>query len=110
VGSNRAFVYAGGRRSTGNGREDRRCLSGLWTETWPALCEDLIKFAPKMFSDGPEVIEVSGTLTGDGIGYPNNTNVVTCWKDRKQCTVVAVEADKEYSRYRSGVLPNYVMD
>lgn len=63
---------------------------------WPARAEELIKFAPKMFSDGPEVIEVSGTLTGEAVSYPNNTNVVTCWKDRKQCTVVTVEADKEY--------------
>lgn len=65
--------------------------------SFPAqAAEALIKFAPKMFSDGPEVIEVSGTLTGAGVGYPNNTNVVTCWKDRKECSVVSVEADREF--------------
>ncbi|WP_188637386.1 hypothetical protein, partial [Bradyrhizobium guangdongense] len=62
--------------------------------SFPAqAAEGLIKFAPKMFSDGPELIEVSGTLTGAGVAYPNNTQVVTCSKERKECSVVSVEAD-----------------
>jgi hypothetical protein len=58
--------------------------------------EELIKFAPKMFADGPENLEVSGTLSGDGIWYPNNTYVITCDKDRKECLTTAVHADKNY--------------
>src|SRR5882757_1422069 len=62
----------------------------------PAGAEELIRFAPKMFSDGPEAIEVSGTLTGPDVGYPNNTYVVSCTRDRKECFVTEVDADKGY--------------
>jgi hypothetical protein len=62
----------------------------------PAAAEELIRFAPKMFSDGAEYIEVSGTLSGDGIWYPNNTYVINCDNAAKECQATAVNADKNY--------------
>ena len=59
----------------------------------PAEAEEVIKFAPKMFSNGDQAVEVSGTLVGEGLGYPNNTHVISCIKDREECFVTAVEAD-----------------
>jgi hypothetical protein len=74
----------------------------------PALAEEEIRFAPKaFFNDVGDNVEVSGTLTGPGVGYPNNTNVVTCVKERKECFVITVEADKNYvSRVTGpGIMP-----
>jgi hypothetical protein len=63
----------------------------------PALAEEEIRFAPKaFFNESGESVEVSGTLTGGGVGYPNNTHVVYCLRQRKECFVTAVEADKNY--------------
>jgi hypothetical protein len=63
----------------------------------PALAEDEIRFAPKAFFNGPgDNVEVSGTVTGAGVGYPNNTNVVSCVKARRECFVITVEAEKNY--------------
>jgi hypothetical protein len=43
----------------------------------PAQAEEEIRFAPKaFFNDVGDNVEVSGTLTRSGVGYPNNTNVV----------------------------------
>ncbi len=36
-------------------------------------------------------VNISGTLTGDGVGYPNNTNNITCHKDLGICLVSSVE-------------------
>ena len=72
----------------------------------PAAAEEEIKFAPKMFADGSEAVEVSGTLTGTGVGYPNNTHVVSCVKDRKECFVTAVEAHEHYVTRVTG--PNII--
>jgi hypothetical protein len=58
-----------------------------------AAAEEPIRFAPKMFGNNELAVEVSGTLTGTGVAYPNNTHVVTCVKDRKECSIIAVEAD-----------------
>jgi hypothetical protein len=63
----------------------------------PAMAEEEIKFAPKAFFNSiGDNVEVSGTLTGAGVGYPNNTAVVTCFKERNECFVITVEADKNY--------------
>jgi hypothetical protein len=74
----------------------------------PALAEEEIRFAPKAFFNGSgESVEVSGTLTGAGVGYPNNTQVIYCVKERKECFVTSVEADKNYvSRVTGpGIMP-----
>jgi hypothetical protein len=61
-----------------------------------AAAEEPIKFAPRMFADGPEYIEVSGTLSGEGIWFPNNTYVINCDKAARECQATAVNADKNY--------------
>ncbi|MFL6948620.1 MAG: hypothetical protein ACJ8FU_10535, partial [Xanthobacteraceae bacterium] len=61
---------------------------------WAA--EEEIVFAPKNFWDskdsfGDGFINVSGTLTGEGLGYKNNTYSLSCYKDRMECWVSYVE-------------------
>jgi hypothetical protein len=56
----------------------------------------LIVFAAKFFADGKkwhqdEFVTISGTLTGDGMAYPNNTYNVGCYRDRNECVVASVE-------------------
>lgn len=54
-----------------------------------------IVFAKKQFLAGfvgnREYIVVSGTLTGEGLGYPNNTHAVSCWQHQKECYVASIE-------------------
>jgi hypothetical protein len=54
---------------------------------------DDIVFAGKLFTDLPDYgsIAISGTLTGDGIGYKNNTISISCYKDRRECYIAHVE-------------------
>lgn len=40
---------------------------------------------------GPEIVYVSGTLTGHGIGYKNNSAFVACFSDRKECFAYSIE-------------------
>jgi hypothetical protein len=51
-----------------------------------------IIFAPKNYYETEDVVTISGTLTGQGIGYPNNTYSLACFKDRKECWISSVEA------------------
>src|SRR5438552_3975086 len=52
-------------------------------------------FDSKTFSDFKngsfESIYVAGTLTGDGVGYENNTTAVTCSKDTMECLVNSIQ-------------------
>jgi hypothetical protein len=84
-------------------------LIGLLIGMSAAYAEEQIRFAPKAFGFSPdaEAIEVSGTLTGEGVPYPNNTQVITCWKGRKECTVISVVAPGE--RFRIGP-PGFYID
>ena len=50
-----------------------------------------IVFAPKNFADNGQSVGSSGTLTGDGVAYKNNTTVVYCEKDRKECFSYSIE-------------------
>ncbi|WP_296708258.1 hypothetical protein [Rhodoblastus sp.] len=52
---------------------------------------DDILFSGKLFFDTGEVIRVAGTLTGDGLGYPNNSYSIICIEARKECLVTSVE-------------------
>jgi hypothetical protein len=54
--------------------------------------EMAIIFAKKLYYDTPDVVTVSGTLTGEGLGYPNNTYSIGCFKDRKECWMTSVQA------------------
>jgi hypothetical protein len=56
--------------------------------------DDDIMFAPKNFADSGQLgfegsVGISGTLTGDNVG--NNTTVVYCEKERKECITYSVE-------------------
>jgi hypothetical protein len=51
-----------------------------------------IMFGPKNYYDSGEFVAVSGTLTGAGIGYPNNTYSIGCYKDRNECWLTSVNA------------------
>ena len=42
-----------------------------------------IVFAKKNYYETPDLVTVSGTLTGEGLGYPNNTYSIACFQDRK---------------------------
>jgi hypothetical protein len=57
--------------------------------------DDDIVFAPKNFFDNPDLpdtdVAISGTLTGPELTYPNNTVVVVCYKDRKDCLTYQVQ-------------------
>ena len=44
-----------------------------------------IVFAKKNYYETPDLVTVSGTLTGEGLGYPNNTYSIACFQDRKEC-------------------------
>jgi hypothetical protein len=57
--------------------------------------EDII-FALKNYYDSAKTVRdgyiaISGTLTGDGIGYPNNTNSISCELEKRECSVASVE-------------------
>ena len=64
------------------------CLDHSW-----GGADDDIVFAGKLFLDLPDYgsIGISGTLTGDGIGYNNNTINISCYKDRRECYIASVE-------------------
>jgi len=38
-----------------------------------------------------EIVTISGTLSGKGIGYKNNTTNISCYKDTFECLVTAVQ-------------------
>ena len=55
-----------------------------------------IVFAPKAFFDSAQTgpgegsVYISGTLSGDGVNYKNNTVAITCYKDRMECLTYSV--------------------
>jgi hypothetical protein len=49
-------------------------------------------FPEKSFYDGGKIVHIEGTLTGDGIGYPNNHTVLTCYQDRRQCDATQIDS------------------
>jgi hypothetical protein len=58
--------------------------------------EQQIVFASKSFYDdaktnGSGMIYVAGTLTGEDLGYKNNSTVVACYADRMECLTYSVE-------------------
>lgn len=65
--------------------------------------EQQIVFAAKAFYDSVETtgdafVYVSGTLSGEGVAYKNNTMAISCYKDRMECLTNKVEQ----------IAPNYV--
>jgi hypothetical protein len=53
--------------------------------------DDDILFAAKNFADSGQSVGISGKLTGDSGAYKNNTTVVYCEKDRKECFAYSIE-------------------
>ncbi|HZR89970.1 MAG TPA: hypothetical protein VFB02_24460 [Bradyrhizobium sp.] len=51
-----------------------------------------IVFARKNYYDSDQMVAISGTLTGPGMAYPNNTYSFGCYQDRKECWMTYVEA------------------
>jgi hypothetical protein len=67
----------------------------FWQGQQPRFEQRGIVFPSKVFSDsqrsiGVGIVYISGTITGDGLAYPNNTYAVTCYEDRRECLVSAV--------------------
>jgi hypothetical protein len=67
--------------------------------TLPVAAQDTAKgdiiFARKIFVDNPQIlggfVSISGTLTGDGLIYKNNTINIACYKDRTECTASKID-------------------
>jgi hypothetical protein len=51
-----------------------------------------IVFAPKNYHDTERLVAVSGTLTGPGMAYPNNTYSIACYQEMKECWMTYVDA------------------
>jgi hypothetical protein len=47
----------------------------------------------KVFSDTGNTVHVEGTLAGDGLGYPNNTAGLTCYRARRECLQVTIDTE-----------------
>jgi hypothetical protein len=63
------------------------------TRQTPQTPQDII-FAGKTFYDPGKkaaFVAVSGTLTGPGIAYENNSTLVVCYADMKECLTYSVE-------------------
>ena len=55
--------------------------------------EDIV-FAEKNFFDSGQIngdVAISGTLTGEGLSYRNNTYSVTCYYERRECFISSIE-------------------
>jgi len=61
------------------------CVNNAWGS------DDDIIFDNKHFHDFGYSIGISGTLTGDGLAYKNNTYSSFCVKDRQECLIASIE-------------------
>lgn len=54
-----------------------------------------IIFAAKAYYEspgqGPGSVYIAGTLTGEGVAYPNNTTAIVCDEVRKECLTYSIE-------------------
>jgi hypothetical protein len=57
----------------------------------PSPDDDQIVFPEKVFAQSPTWVTISGTLTGEGLGYPNNTYIVACNQETNGCDVTYIE-------------------
>jgi hypothetical protein len=54
--------------------------------------DDNIVFSDKTFADlGDMTVGISGTLTGPGLGYPNTTYSIVCYRERRECFYNSIE-------------------
>ena len=56
---------------------------------WPAIARDKedIILGMKIFTDSIYGVSITGTLTGDGVDYRNNTVTIVCYQDRMECWI-----------------------
>jgi hypothetical protein len=47
--------------------------------------EQVIQLLPKTYFENDQVINVTGTLTGEGVLFKNNSYTITCEKERRAC-------------------------
>jgi hypothetical protein len=52
---------------------------------------DEIVLAPKAFFDNDASVSASGTMTGDGLAYSNNSYSIGCYRDHKECWITGFE-------------------
>jgi hypothetical protein len=64
--------------------------SAMWINNAQCANDDIV-FAPKNFADTEDAVGVSGTLTGDGLAYNNNTRSIFCIKQRRECLIASIE-------------------
>ena len=71
----------------------------------PIKNDDQIIFSAKNFADPEQAgvsgfVSMSGTLTGDGLAYPNNTYNIGCSREQQICAVSSIEqiGPKQVSR------------
>ena len=63
-----------------------------YTDLYRKKNDDSIIFAEKDFADlGDQMVGISGTLTGQGLGYPNNTFSIVCFKEQRECWIADVQ-------------------
>ena len=59
------------------------------------IVEDDIKFGQKIFTitgnQTDKIFSATGTWTGDGIAYKNNTNRIICYQNNMICTLQSIE-------------------
>lgn len=75
-------------------------LQRPWVKPDISTNTDII-FGAKVFYDsaksalnsnlGNGIVFISGTLTGDGLAYKNNSYSVTCYEERRECVVYSVD-------------------
>jgi hypothetical protein len=64
----------------------------LYLQQGKAPDEMSIVFAQKSYFENEGAVLVSGTMTGPGLAYPNNTYAIGCYREHKECWLTYVQA------------------
>ena len=64
----------------------------LFTARALAQEQPTVIFPAKTFYDSGKIVHIEGTLTGEGIGYPNNHTVLTCYQARAGCDATQIDS------------------
>jgi hypothetical protein len=80
----------------------------IYLDAHKSVADDHLIFAPRNFYDSGGsgefgLVAISGTLTGKGLGYPNNRYAVACYGRHNACFVSYVE---QIGREQIGRMPN----
>jgi hypothetical protein len=51
-----------------------------------------VLFNPKGFVDLGYVVQIQGTLAGEGVPYKNNREILACYRDIKLCFLIDIQA------------------